>query len=356
MCLSKFGIKKIGSTKQFTLFFFETSIFFFSSKNHENLNYLFTFSLSLTPPSFPLHLFLSQIRIIWGLLNCESNILLEIGMATMKRRYNPDVPIDITSDEVNGEVSAEAKDENKNVKVKVVKWSYSESEREEGVFFKIEIGIPFRWLMIEYCQKLGLDYQTTRFELNGAKLRETDTPHQLRMLHDDVIFALPNRGSSGFEAVPYVTLIILMHKEKDTILRLKRSTAILPQLMQCFPNSGSQEQGSLCFVYRELKLTPNHTANELKMEDGDIIDCFNFKTMSKFNSGLTQSSSKLLFSFDGRSLSPTKTVAEEDLVDGGTISSTICFFGCLIFLLGSMILFVNSLLFPSLVRFVAVAV
>ncbi|KAL6585732.1 Small ubiquitin-related modifier 1 [Orobanche minor] len=203
----------------------------------------------------------------------------------MERRYDPKVPIEISDDDREiGICSAnhkKLKQEIKKIGVKVVKKSNpilkreEEVGEEEAVTFKIEIDIPLRWVMIGYCQKLGLDFQTTRFEFNGAKLREMDTPRQLAMVSDDVIFAFPILGGYGYSAAHYATLCIRMHKEKDTFVRVSRSTAILPQLMRRFLNSGPQEQGSLCFVYSGLKLAQNHIAAELNMKDGDVIDGFN---------------------------------------------------------------------------------
>ncbi|XP_021768257.1 uncharacterized protein LOC110732604 [Chenopodium quinoa] len=202
-------------------------------------------------------------------------------MATRKRRYDPNVPIEISSEveEENGDSSVIKKDGTKKVQVKVVKRTDSNIEEEEGVSLNIEIDIPLRWVMICYCQRLGLDFQTTRFEFNAAKLRDLDTPHQLGMVQNDVIFAFPNHGGLGYGAVHYVTLCIRMHKGRDMFHRVKRSTALLPQLMRCFSNSDPRELRSLCLVYGGLKLTQNHTASELKMEDGDIIDGFYFSLM-----------------------------------------------------------------------------
>ncbi|XP_021765589.1 uncharacterized protein LOC110730122 [Chenopodium quinoa] len=289
-------------------------------------------------------------------------------MATRKRRYDPNVPIELSSEveEDNVESSVFKNDETKKIQVKVVKRTDSNIEEEEGVSLKIEIDIPLRWVMICYCQRLGLDFQTTRFEFNAAKLRDLDTPQQLGMVQNDVIFAFPNHGGLGNGAVHYVTICIRMHKGRDMFHRVKCSTAVLPQLMRCFSNSDPRELRSLCLVYGGLKLTQNHTARELKMEDGDIIDGFTFSLM---NSSLSivgqritlkvichvgnetvfrvtprtllgQMMDKLMppeaetgrknvrFIFNGRYLSPTKTVAEEHLVDGDTISSMLCMRGC----------------------------
>uniref|UniRef100_A0A803LTV5 Ubiquitin-like domain-containing protein n=1 Tax=Chenopodium quinoa TaxID=63459 RepID=A0A803LTV5_CHEQI len=263
-------------------------------------------------------------------------------MATRKRRYDPNVPIELSSEveEDNVESSVFKNDETKKIQVKVVKRTDSNIEEEEGVSLKIEIDIPLRWVMICYCQRLGLDFQTTRFEFNAAKLRDLDTPQQLGMVQNDVIFAFPNHGP--FNLKYYLT----------------QSVPAVPVLTADDP----RELRSLCLVYGGLKLTQNHTARELKMEDGDIIDGFTFSLM---NSSLSivgqritlkvichvgnetvfrvtprtllgQMMDKLMppeaetgrknvrFIFNGRYLSPTKTVAEEHLVDGDTISSMLC--------------------------------
>ncbi|KAL6585726.1 hypothetical protein OROMI_002370 [Orobanche minor] len=292
----------------------------------------------------------------------------------MERRYDPKVPIEISDDDREIAICSanhkKLKQEIKKIGVKVVKKSNpilkrEEEVGEEAVTFKIEIDIPLRWVMIGYCQKLGLDFQTTRFEFNGAKLREMDTPHQLAMVHDDVIFAFPIPGGYGYSAVHYVTLCIRMHKEKDYFVRVRRFTAILPQLMRHFPNTGPQEQGSLCFVYSGLELAQNHIANELNMKDGDIIDGFNFYMSSSLSMvrphitlkvrcisgndtlftvthstrlgqlmdrlvppGSNLSRSDIRFIFDGRALKETQTVEEVQLKDGDEIYSHFCLRGC----------------------------
>ncbi|XP_056693517.1 uncharacterized protein [Spinacia oleracea] len=201
----------------------------------------------------------------------------------MERRHNhdPKVPIDVIEDEEIGECSSivkKRKQETKKIKVKVVKKSKSIGEEEESVSFQIETDIPLRWVMIGFCQKLGLDFQTTRFEFKSAKLREMDTPHQLGMVHDDVILAFIPGASVC--AMNYATLCIRMHKETDLFYNVRLSTALLPQLCRCVISSLRHEKDSLSFVYGGLKLTENHTAKELNMQNGDVIDGFSFNKMS----------------------------------------------------------------------------
>lgn len=77
----------------------------------------------------------------------------------------------------------------------LVKASQSKQEEEIGyldkheVFFNIEMDLPLRWVMVVYCDKMHMDFNMTRFEYNGAKLRDMDTPYQLGMLDNDVIYA-----------------------------------------------------------------------------------------------------------------------------------------------------------------------
>ncbi|XP_021768259.1 uncharacterized protein LOC110732605 isoform X2 [Chenopodium quinoa] len=219
--------------------------------------------------------------------------------------------------------------------------------------------------MLRYCLGLSLDFQTTRFEFNAVKLREMDTPQQIGMVHDDVIVAYPVLGGLGYRDVHNVTLCIRMHKERDMFVRVRRYTAILPQLIPCFPNIGPREQGYLHFVYGGLQLDGNHVADALNMEDGDIIDGFNFITMNSSLSVIgphiilrvkcvsgnetlfrvsqntrigkmmdiltppdAEAGRRIRFMFAGRPLSPAKTVEEEQLVDGDIIDSVFCLRGC----------------------------
>ncbi|KAL6519207.1 hypothetical protein OROGR_018527 [Orobanche gracilis] len=193
-----------------------------------------------------------------------------------------------------------------------------------------------------------------------------DTPQQLAMVSVDVIFALPILGGYGPSAVHYVTLCVRMHKEKDSFVRVRRFTAILPELMRRLSNTGPHEQDSLCFVYNGLKLAQNDTADELSMKDGDVIDGFNFYMMSSSLSmvrpritlkvrcisgndtlftvtpstrlgqlmdrlvppGSNLSRSGIRFIFNGRALKETQTVEEVQLEDGDEISSRFCLRGC----------------------------
>ncbi|XP_021768258.1 uncharacterized protein LOC110732605 isoform X1 [Chenopodium quinoa] len=220
--------------------------------------------------------------------------------------------------------------------------------------------------MLRYCLGLSLDFQTTRFEFNAVKLREMDTPQQIGMVHDDVIVAYPVLGGLGYRDVHNVTLCIRMHKERDMFVRVRRYTAILPQLIPCFPNIGPREQGYLHFVYGGLQLDGNHVADALNMEDGDIIDGFNFITMSSSLSTIGSSLTLIVkcvsgnetrftvtqstrlgqmmdrlrpydsnsgrrdihFVFGGRRLEDTETVKEAHLKDGDVIDSLRCMYVC----------------------------
>lgn len=64
-------------------------------------------------------------------------------------------------------------------------------EGENDTFFKIEIHLPLQWVMIKYCDIKKLDYESTRFEFNGSRLRHMDTPYLLGMVHNNSIYASP---------------------------------------------------------------------------------------------------------------------------------------------------------------------
>ena len=77
-----------------------------------------------------------------------------------------------------------------------------------------------------------------------------------------------------------------MHKEKDIFYRVRRCAPLLPQFLQCLPSVALQEDRFLSFAYEGLKLHQFHTADQLDMRDGDVVDGFDFNKMSKFNFGL----------------------------------------------------------------------
>ncbi|CAO2838044.1 unnamed protein product [Amaranthus hypochondriacus] len=155
-------------------------------------------------------------------------------------------------------------------------------EGENDTFFKIEIHLPLQWVMVKYCDIKKLDYECTRFEFNGSRLRHMDTPYLLGMVHNDSIYASPatESGVNGNNAVQYVALCIRMHKERGIFHRVRRCAALLPQLVQYFPDVALQDCSYISFVYNGLRISQNHTADNLNMEDGDVIDGFNFGTMS----------------------------------------------------------------------------
>ena len=64
-------------------------------------------------------------------------------------------------------------------------------EGENDTFFKIGIHLPLQWVMVKYCDIKNVDYESTRFEFNGSRLRHMDTPYLLRMVHNDSIYASP---------------------------------------------------------------------------------------------------------------------------------------------------------------------
>ena len=64
-------------------------------------------------------------------------------------------------------------------------------EGENDTFFKIGIHLPLQWVMVKYCDIKKVDYESTRFEFNGSRLRHMDTPYLLRMVHNDSIYASP---------------------------------------------------------------------------------------------------------------------------------------------------------------------
>ncbi|XP_021757583.1 uncharacterized protein LOC110722621 [Chenopodium quinoa] len=184
-----------------------------------------------------------------------------------------------------GETSAESDasfraEESKSINLRV-KWiDDDENKEKDGKFgeihFKIENDIALTWLMIRYCDKIGANFGTTRFEFNGAKLRGTDTPLQLSMSSSDLIYAHHFLCGHGRCAEHYVTLCIRVPKERDTFIRVRRAAPLLPQLMRGF----SDDVGSLSFVYDWCRLTEEDTADNHELEDGEIIDAFDFDESS----------------------------------------------------------------------------
>uniref|UniRef100_A0A803LTV3 Rad60/SUMO-like domain-containing protein n=1 Tax=Chenopodium quinoa TaxID=63459 RepID=A0A803LTV3_CHEQI len=149
-----------------------------------------------------------------------------------------------------------------------------------------------------------------------------------------------------------------MYKEQDKFVRVRRGSPLLPQLIRGFLDAGPQKQGSsLSFVFDGSRLNQKVTADELDIEDGDVIDAFDFdyssSSLSIVTSRLTLTvinnetnkdvrfalnwSARLnrlmdryckfeglqldnvAFFHEGRRLTGSKTVAEERLDDGDEI-------------------------------------
>lgn len=86
-----------------------------------------------------------------------------------------------------------------------------------------------------------------------------------------------------------------MYKKRGIFHRVRRHALLLPQLVQYFSEVAHQDHSSVSFVYNGLRISQNHTAVKLSMEDGDVIDGFNFHTMSKLNFDFMQLSFRRLF-------------------------------------------------------------
>ncbi|XP_021765490.1 uncharacterized protein LOC110730017 [Chenopodium quinoa] len=200
--------------------------------------------------------------------------------------------------------SAKANNEGQKIFV-TVKWINSniddmkdddDIDDKENINFRIESDVPLRWLIILYCDKFGLNFDTTRFEFNGARLRGFDTPINIHMLSFDVIYAYSSPCSNGLvhsnsrvqdnddgssSGLYQATICIRMHKKKDTLIRVIRATPLLPQLALGLSNAGLVvEGGSMCFVHEGTRLTQEHTAKELDIVNGDVIDAFIFDKYS----------------------------------------------------------------------------
>ncbi|XP_074270281.1 uncharacterized protein LOC141593876 [Silene latifolia] len=175
------------------------------------------------------------------------------------------------------------------ITVKVQKLEYGPNYQK---FMKIDKDIELRWLMIHYCEKMGMEYRNTKFMFNGASLRTTDTPLKLSMVNGDVIsvgLGKSNQGVDQRSPIWYRTLCIRAHKRRDTFVRVARDVSLLRSIKRNFSDSENGKHDSTCFFYKGLKLTDIDTVNMLRIEDGDIIDAFNFndnRSSLSFVSGL----------------------------------------------------------------------
>ncbi|KAK9716154.1 hypothetical protein RND81_06G214400 [Saponaria officinalis] len=156
-----------------------------------------------------------------------------------------------------------------------------------------------------------------------------------------------------------------MHQRRDTLVRVTCTGPLHQQLKLYFSRDKAGERVPTCFFYRSTRLKEDDSAAGLRLDDGDIIDAFDFgessssvKIITKINRHLTlkvisqagkvfhikakgntplmKVARKYAESFGlklenirlfycGRQLSHQKTVAEEHLFDGCQIHGLVRF-------------------------------
>ncbi|KAK9716166.1 hypothetical protein RND81_06G215600 [Saponaria officinalis] len=181
------------------------------------------------------------------------------------------------------------KAESKSIIVKVKKVQCSEKDE---LSMKIDKDVELKWLMLRYCSKFGMNQWSHKFMFNGVRVRETDTPLRLSMLDNDIISVFPPDLHHG---------------------------PLLPQIKRQFSDVKAGKHVSISFFYDGLLLeeyNEGHCAAALNMEDGDIIDAFDFRESSPSVKIITpinrQLTLKLIDSYNGR-VYPIKTTGKTTL-------------------------------------------
>ncbi|KAL9246956.1 hypothetical protein vseg_020434 [Gypsophila vaccaria] len=178
----------------------------------------------------------------------------------------------------------EQKAEGKSIVVKVKR---IKSGVNDELSMQIDVDVELRWLMIHYCDKVGDDNMNrynSKFMFNGARVRETDTPLRLSMLHADIIYVFPDTNDYGplrFRSGDfYRTLSIRMHKRRDTLVRVGCTEPLAWQIKRHLYRENAEKYIWTCFFYNGQKLTEDDCVAGLNMKDGDIIDAFDFDESS----------------------------------------------------------------------------
>ncbi|KAK9716153.1 hypothetical protein RND81_06G214300 [Saponaria officinalis] len=196
-----------------------------------------------------------------------------------------DVEEDVEEDDEDEEEEEESQEEEEvkkevvEVKNVILKVKKVEKGVNEELSMRIDKDIELRWLMIHYCHKVKINYLQTKFMFNGARVRDNDTPLLLSMHDYDVIHVLPkfaNQDVSLRGAVCYKTMCIRMHKRRDTFVRVTCTDPLLQQLRRHFSYEKAGKLVSPYFVYNGFPLRDNLSVDRLSMDDGDIVDAFDF--------------------------------------------------------------------------------
>ena len=74
-------------------------------------------------------------------------------------------------------------------------------EKEYDMIFRIRRNVPIRKLMLAYCDRLGLDYETIRFTIDGCKVGKDQTADDLKLENDDTIDAFTDQSGGGGAAI-----------------------------------------------------------------------------------------------------------------------------------------------------------
>lgn len=86
----------------------------------------------------------------------------------------------------------DAKEERDNVIIKL------QNDRNKGMYFWIGRSDPIGQILLEYCHREGLTYETQRFIFDGARVKESHTPKDLAMENGDVIDVCTDQTGGGY--------------------------------------------------------------------------------------------------------------------------------------------------------------
>jgi small ubiquitin-related modifier len=191
--------------------------------------------------------------------------IVEDGLARMEPRYNP-----------KPEVFLKIKGQDGSL-----------------LHFKMKQTIALKKLMEAYCLRQGLETDRTCFFFAGNRLRDTQTPAELNMEDDDMIYVQVNTGETllGNVSPHYRRDVIGRVIIEDGLARMEprylslkvkgqdgslvhfmiKQTTALKKLMEAYCFRQGLEMDRTCFFFAGNRLRESQTPAELNMEDDDMI-------------------------------------------------------------------------------------
>jgi small ubiquitin-related modifier len=145
-----------------------------------------------------------------------------------------------------------------------------EQKGENVEYFKIKQTKQLKEVFEAYCACQSLQLDQILFLFNGVKLFGYETPEELEMEDDDVIFVEPK----------YINVAVESRFEHEgehvMYFKIKRQTQFR-KVFEAYCARQSLQLDQMRFLFNGIKLGDYQTPEELEMEDDEVIDAMMFQ-------------------------------------------------------------------------------